>query len=406
MLRSLSGQWFAVGLVALISMLVSLICGRTLGVDGFADFSYVVSIIYIYLMVIEGGYRALIFREESREGGAELDLGVDDIARRFIGHLILAVIAGMGLVFVMPLMQRRALIFGVIFMGFSALSDITSARIKGRGDFVGDAVWQVVVRSMSAVGMLSGLFLGRGKIAFIFAGGTLGMLPPLILPFVKRILPLPSFAFSTRLYKQVLMFLAIDAATQIYFRSDIVVLKYLCPDSAQVGNYAAASRLIGGVVLLLSPLGAVFFRHLRVIEKKEHFYRLLQHSVIIVSLVGIVVSFTIYSVAGPVVEVTFGQEYAPAASMLSGLAVALLFMFPNTILTQAAIACNLEFWYAIAAVGGAFLNVLLNIALIPSWGAAGAIIATVLTEIFLCIFLVVVLWLFSGRNIKFRRHST
>ncbi len=381
MLKALTGQWFAVGYVAVASMLVSFVTGRVLGAGGFADFSYVTSIVSIYLMVMEGGFRALVFREEARESGDGPAAG--EMAGMAVGHVLVAFACGCVLVLLVPLMHKAAVAAGLAFMALSALSDIASSRIKGRGVFLRDALWQVGARTFSAAGMLAGLFLGGGRLVWIFVGGAAGLLPPMVYPFLAGILPRPSFAFSVILYRRVLLFLAIDAATQVYLRSDIVVLKYLSGDAAQVGYYAAAARLLAGGILLLSPVGAVFFRRLRVIEDRAAFFRLLWPYVGVMTAAGVAAAVLLFLLAGPVVSLTFGAEYAPAAGMLAGLGGAFLFMFPNTILTQAAIAINREGGYAMAVVLGALFNVAGNFLLIPAHGPYGAVMTTVATEFLL-----------------------
>ncbi len=399
MIRSLLGQWLATGYVAMVSLVVTFVIGRVLGVGLFADYSYVISIVYIYLMVIEGGYKTLIFREETRKSDAETVFDVDGISALAVGHVIVTLVIGWVLVSFLPMLHRAALLSALAFMALFALTGVVSSRLKGKGRFSREAVWQSAVRTLSAAGMIAGLLLGRGDISWIFVGGIVGMGLSLILPLRSGIIPRPSFSFSGGIYRQVLVFLSIDAATQIYFRSDIVVLKYLCPDSSQVGNYAAAARLLGGVVLLLAPLGQICFRRLRLLEDARRFYRSLWFETLLMAVAGVAVLGAVYWGANFIVAMTFGADYRPAAGMLTGLTVALLFMFPNTILTQGAIAINREGWYAVAAGLGALLNVIMNLFLVPERGAMGAIIATVFTEFFLFLFLSVLLFVNSKKAI-------
>ena len=74
--------------------------------------------------------------------------------------------------------------------------------------------------------------------------------------------------------------------------------------------------------------------------------------------------------------------------MLPWLLGALIFILPNGVLTQAAIARNRESVYAVAAGGAALVNIGLNLALIPKFGGLGAAWATIVTEMFLTVALV------------------
>ena len=57
-------------------------------------------------------------------------------------------------------------------------------------------------------------------------------------------------------------FMAIEAATTIYYRCDIILLERLGGDPASVGYYAAAYRFLDGITLLAAPLGIIWFRKL------------------------------------------------------------------------------------------------------------------------------------------------
>lgn len=89
-----------------------------------------------------------------------------------------------------------------------------------------------------------------------------------------------------------------------------------------------------------------------------------------------------------IVLLCFGQGYHDSVRLLPWLLVALIFVLPNGVLTQAAIAQNSERFYALAAGGGAVVNIVLNSILIPRFGGLGAAWATIATEVFLSICLV------------------
>ena len=81
----------------------------------------------------------------------------------------------------------------------------------------------------------------------------------------------------------------------------------------------------------------------------------------------------------------FGIQYAYSGILLVWLLLAIFFIFPNYILTQAAIALNREAGYAKIVIFIAIVNILLNIKLIPEHGAIGAAWATIIAESLLCI---------------------
>jgi O-antigen/teichoic acid export membrane protein len=249
-------------------------------------------------------------------------------------------------------------------------------------------LWQASARTLGAVGILVGLYLVRPVPWAIFAGWSLGLLVCLF--FSPRPVPRPSFGgFRVRDIRKACVYLmAIDAATTVYYRCDIILLEHLTGPTT-VGDYAAAYRFLDGVVLLATPLGIIWFRKLRMAwQEEDRFWRQIgMMSIIMLSAAcGIVLVGSLFS--REMVTLAFGDDYAEAAGLLPWLLGALVFLLPNGILTQAAIARNGERLYAVAAVGGAVLNVGLNLFLIPQFGGLGAAWATIATEALLMMVLI------------------
>ncbi len=90
--------------------------------------------------------------------------------------------------------------------------------------------------------------------------------------------------------------------------------------------------------------------------------------------------------------IVFGEQYQYAGELLPLLLFAMLFILPNYILTQGTIALNKEIGYAKIAVTVALLNIVLNVWLIPDFGAMGAAWATIFSEGVLCLGLGWILW--------------
>ena len=88
----LSWQWLSTLLVAGISFLISVMLARALGVEGFGTYSYLLSLAGIFLILQDGGYKTLLFRESIGGSGKRvLPLG--------IGNVFIMTLAGGGIVF-------------------------------------------------------------------------------------------------------------------------------------------------------------------------------------------------------------------------------------------------------------------------------------------------------------------
>ena len=76
----------------------------------------------------------------------------------------------------------------------------------------------------------------------------------------------------------------------------------------------------------------------------------------------------------------YGVDFISASPLLNLLLISIIFMAPNLILTQATLAIDREYFYAKITCVAALINIGLNLFLIPSMGAKGAAIGTIVTE--------------------------
>ena len=189
-----------------------------------------------------------------------------------------------------------------------------------------------------------------------------------------------------------MVFLTIDVATVFYFRSDIVLLEYFGHIKSDVGQYSAAYRVLEGVILLATPVAQIAFRSLRLRQNQKEFFGLLSWLVLVMLMVASIIAVIGAFFGGDLMLIVFGEQYQYAGELLPLLLFAMLFILPNYILTQGTIALNKEIGYAKIAVTVALLNIVLNVWLIPDFGAMGAAWATIFSEGVLCLGLGWILW--------------
>jgi len=369
-----------------VGFVVSVLLARELGVEGFGNYSYILSLACIFLIIQDGGYKTLIFRES-----------VDDSAQSLlssgVGHVVSITVFGALIVFLLQSQRWLAILTAVCCMGLVVLSGFVSSLLKGKGDFKSDALWRMVIRSLTACAILSALFLYEdGSVTSLFVGWSLALLLALIWPILKGYLSWPSFNFKGELFRASMVFLTIDVATVFYFRSDIVLLEYFGHIEGDVGQYSAAYRVLEGIILLATPVAQIAFRSLRLRKNQKDFFGLLNWLVLVMLIVAIIITLIGVIFGGDVMLVAFGEQYQYAGELLPLMMFAMLFIFPNYILTQGAIAVNKEINYAKVVVLVALLNIVLNVWLIPDFGARGAAYATIFSEGVLCLGLGWILW--------------
>lgn len=382
---NLASQWLATLYTAAVSLGITFVLGRVLGPDGFGSYSYILTIATLFFIIQDGGFKTLLFREKTLPSEGLKRYG-DRLFSWALGHAVVITAAGAFFVLVLPTGYRLGILAAAFCFGFQAVVNFISSELRAKGLFPREALWQATVRTFGAAGILVAIFVVRPVPWAIFAGWSFGLLLCLFLSPEK--IARPSFGgFRIRdVRKACFGFMAIDAATTVYFRCDIILLERLVGDPALVGYYAAAYRFLDGIVLLAAPLSIIWFRKLRLVSEEKVLFRSQigwMSMIMLSAAVLIIVAGVPFS--REIVVLTFGHEYADSARFLPWLLGALIFLLPNGVLTQAAIARNRETLYAVAAGAGAVVNIGLNFFLIPRFGGLGAAWATIVTEAFLTV---------------------
>lgn len=387
--RALFGQWFAIAYVAAISFGLTIILARTLGPDKFGLYSYVLSFASIYAIIQDGGFRTLIFREGVSGHEAE---SVNSLLQFAFGHVVLTTLAGIFFVILFDLDEKKLFLIAILCFSLLTISSFVSAYLKALGRFDKESLWQVLGRSLTVILMIASLVYLPLEVEYIFTAWLTGILIALLSPWFRFIWTRPLFNVNISAYRSCFAFLVIDAATVFYFRSDILLLEYLGVPLSDVGQYAVAYKFLEGVILIATPVAHIAFRTLRVRWNNNEYSSLLLIKLIFVMLSASFIMILLSQLFGQsFVTFSFGEEYQLAGKLLFWLMIALMFILPNYILSQAAIAFNLEKKYAYSVLLAAVLNVILNILMIPQYGTFGAAISTFITEGVLCLSLVFIL---------------
>ncbi len=376
-------QWAAVVYTAALSLGLSTLLGRALGPERFGLLVYATSFAAILAVAQDGGFRTLLFREKAtRREGKGAGLGpLLDKAFLYVLGVTLLLAAG---TLLSPMKARVLLCLAVVLKGLGVLSEFVSALLKGGGAFSREALWQVLSRT-AAAGAVAGALLFTRRLEFLLLAWSAGLLSALLLPvglgtFLREWKAPPAPDLRGR-SKALLAFLAIDAATLIYFRCDMVLLPYLAKDPRDAGLYASAYRVLEGVILLATPPAHMFFRAARdrwtAGERVGPFFL---EGIRAMFLAGLALALAGFFLGPFFLVLLFGPAYEGAGGILRVLVPALVFILPNYFLTQGALAFDMEWPYAwTAAATGAF-NIALNLLLVPSLGARGAAWATLASE--------------------------
>lgn len=179
-------------------------------------------------------------------------------------------------------------------------------------------------------------------------------------------------------------------ALSIYNWTDKIMLGAILGSTAVVAFYTYAENIINLPKGILSALDTVMLPRISNLVANQHKKQGIQKmlsSIRFNSFVSCALSFGIAGLAPSFVPWFLGAEFSPTIILTMQLAVVMVPMsITNVVQTQYLIPFKKEKVYIISVTFGALINLLLNLILIPIYGATGAVIGTLVAEIIVCIY--------------------
>jgi O-antigen/teichoic acid export membrane protein len=401
-----SARWLTVASLAqLISRFVAAVMGallaavlaRSLGASEFGVYSLITALCAVALSVADGGTTQLGVRDMSAQPEQR-----GDIAAALIGAQTLAGLALTPLVLLIALTivhgadNRVACALFVIVLPLSGIGELQAvAQARLRPD-----IYSIVMLGQSAVWLGSAVILGylHADLAF-FAIAFLGSLLVqygLLVALTHNLLRPQWKGWSTtalRLYKKGLPLGLAGLFVLAYYKVDGILL-FRYKGAVASGLYAAGYRFLDALQFLPATLIVVLNPLMSRLWRTESTSRW-RHDLPRVAFTLLVCSSGVVSVggvilAGPIVSLVYGARYAASAPLLSILMLCFpaicLGWFYGTML----IASDHIRPYLIVTVTAATLNLVVNVALLPRFGASAAAWTTVGTEWFVVLALATV----------------
>jgi len=378
-LKALTAQYAATLIVGGVSFLVSIFIARNIGPQAFGEFATALSVGALLSILIEGGMRNLVLRERTRSSD-HLQENLHELPGYALGNALCA--SSVMVMSVLVFFEGEFLRLGIATVGCflaSTLIQLTSAFIRGDGAMVADLRFQVGSRAISAVLIVLCVTLGYRAPWQILATWALAGFAYLAL--FCSYWQTPRIFVLAKIYRAAFPFVVLDLAITIYIRSNMIMLNFFDIETNLIGQFAAAFRICEAVIMLASPLGLLIFRYYRtknypIKEARKHFSSVLGVAFII-SIVG---TFLVWMASNQIVELLFGQKYQDTSGILPILSLMLVFVLPNTLMSQAALAMDKHVFIMLAAVLVAVANLIFNAFMIPVYGIIAAAWASVLAE--------------------------
>lgn len=177
-------------------------------------------------------------------------------------------------------------------------------------------------------------------------------------------------------------------AVNIYKYMDKVMLGTMS-SYKQVGYYELSEKVISIPTSLITALGTVMLpraSYLAANGKREN-NSLIDNSIVFAMLSSTSISFGLMAITKEFIPLFYGDGYDECVALFIILLPSSIFLaFANVIRTQYLLPHNMDKCYVVSAVIGAFVNVVVNLLLIPQYGSIGAGIGTTLAEFSVCFY--------------------
>lgn len=382
-----------------IGLIVNIWVARYLGPDRFGLLSYSQSFVFLFVAISSLGLDSIVIRDLVRDESDRDSLIGTAFVLKFAGTVISLILLVLASLFTKNTSDTNLLIFLIasagLFQCFNVIDFYFQAKMISRY-----AVWAnllAVVISATTKVVLIAVKAPLVAFATVFIIESLLVAIGLILFYLSNRLSIRNWKFRSpvarSLLKQSWPMIISAVAISLGMRIDQVLLQNML-GAREVGIYSAAVTLAEPLNLVGVIAAQGIFPFIVRTDSRETLNNCLLSFTRYTAIVIILLSLVIMSCSSKLIGMTFGNSYLLAVMPLMILVWTPLMSFMSIVSNSYYVICNMTKLIAFRQTSLLLLNLILNIFLIPKYGAIGAAVTTLLCDFFLA-FLVEI---FSSRT--------
>lgn len=183
-------------------------------------------------------------------------------------------------------------------------------------------------------------------------------------------------------FKEAFPFSLAGILAMVYLKIDTIMLSKI-QDAASVGLYNSAQNVINGSMMLAMPLTVAIFPAMAAVyqTRKEDAEIIFQKGMTFILLVGLPLGLGTALMAGSLVRFAYGAKFILAIPLLTIVAIKIPIVFSTSFIGNSLGAIGYQKKVAVVAAVNVVFNIVMNLLLIPIYGAKAAAIITVCTEL-------------------------
>jgi O-antigen/teichoic acid export membrane protein len=372
---------------AILSLVLSVLIARELGPIIFGKYSFAIAFTALFAIFSDFGYNTLLIRDVARDK-TKLGKYVNNIIglRVFFSLIIFVIIVMLINIMGYPNDTKIAVYLFGIYILLTSIAAIFKVTFRAFEKMEYEAITSVtstIIRiSLGILVLLLGYGLIELALVFVFASVFDVSFNILICrrKFVK-----PRIEFDMEFWKSTIKVALplgmLSIFGIIFVKIDTVMLSIMKGDEA-VGWYNAGYNLVLGFKPIphlfmnaIFPLMAGYFisskKSLKVVYEKSFKY---------LFILGLPLAVGITMLAGRIIIILYGEQFYPSIIVLQILAWDVLLIFSYGPLGGLLVSIDKQNRMVLLVGITAFINVILNLILIPRFSYVGAAVATIITE--------------------------
>ena len=392
------------GVIGALSLLVVGILTRSLGPEGFGQYSAIFAYLYIFTAIADLGLYTFMVREISRtsEPVQERKIASKIFTLRLFAVVALIVVADLVIfAFPYPLKVKIGVLIASLFSVGSSLVQVLVGIFQKYLRLYLVSMSDIIARLVQLGALALLIKFETGLLWFVAVVVlTEAVHFGLIFGFSRRMVrvrPVIDLEYFHHALKTALPIAVSLVLVLIYFKLDTVMLSVMKP-ARDVGIYSAAYKVLEAIIFLpaiyiglVMPLLSGF-----AVRSKPEFIKTFRSAFNVITIFAFYFSAYIFLMSDWIVKAIGGGAFTQASPVLKILSVAILLIFFGNLGGNAIIALNLQKKAMWIYLSGAVINVGLNLILIPRYSYFAAASTTVITEIFITLLM---FWLIR-HNIK------
>lgn len=377
----------------LFSLLLIAVIARKLGVDKFGAYTLALTIAGIFGVASDFGSSYLTIREVARDKAKTGEYLLNGTIVKILLNILFFLIFFVFVHYFYNTNFRSAIYLACVASIFGMFAQFYISFFNAYEKMHFTAILSSLQSILVSVVCLVLLLIGINRINYLFYGhivvNVLMVLFSIVLLF-KIISPqISNFdpGFSWRFLKRSIPFGLFFMGGVIYFQTDTVMLSIM-KDQTAVGLYQAPMRLVITFEIIPSLLSTAMYPTIcrTYVHSREEAGIIMMRALRYMLFLGLPIAMGMTFLSKEIIPLVFGDKFMPSVLLLQILSWIIPIRFCGHILGTTLSASDNQNVRAWATGLSAFLNIGLNLILIPQYSYNGAAFASVITSGFLVIF--------------------